>query len=65
MTISIDELSRMAGERWAREDEKKRCRPGPDRKPKSEPGRARPGHGASYARNGTTGKRPTKGRESL
>jgi hypothetical protein len=46
-TPSIDELSRMAGERWTREEAKQRQREkeGADREPRG-PGRARPHHGS-------------------
>jgi hypothetical protein len=49
-TPSIDELSRMAGERWTREEAKQRQREkeGADREPRG-PGRARPHHHGSTA----------------
>ncbi len=50
MTISIDELSRLAGEDYRRKDEVKnraRVSNDPFKRPKTEPGRARPNHGSS------------------
>lgn len=49
---TIDELSRMAGERWAREDAEKleRVQAGENRPGRREPRRARPGHGAKKSR---------------
>lgn len=47
MTISIDELSRLAGEDYRAKDEAKRKRQEARealRQTKAEPGRARPGH---------------------
>jgi hypothetical protein len=49
VTISIDELSRLAGEDYRRKDEAKdkaRASSDPFKKPKTEPGRARPNHGS-------------------
>lgn len=56
MTISIDELSRLAGEDYRRKDEaeeKRRAAREAREKPKAEPGRARPGHGVVNMSNGS------------
>lgn len=49
--FSLDELSRMAGERWAREDrDERKGEPDSLKRERTEPGRARPLHGGIRAR---------------
>jgi hypothetical protein len=47
--FSLDDLSRMAGERWAKEDRERAVKP-VERREKKEPGRARPFHGGVRSR---------------
>lgn len=47
--FSLDELSRMAGERWAREDRERAVER--EKREKTEPGRARPLHGGVRPRS--------------
>jgi hypothetical protein len=45
--FSLDDLSRMAGERWAREDRERKGEADSLKRERTEPGRARPLHGGS------------------